>query len=70
MRDVDRFIALADVTPRRAGDLRCRELHFVGELMSYAGSIPEVYRQAGIYTGEILDGAKRQIYNEAATNQG
>ena len=35
-----------------------RETVVAGGLISYAGSIPEVYRQAGVYTGKILHGAK------------
>ena len=35
-----------------------REFAVAGGLMSYGGSLPEVYRQLGIHTGKILKGAK------------
>jgi putative ABC transport system substrate-binding protein len=36
----------------------CRDFTAVGGLMSYAPSLPDTYRQAGTYVGQILKGAK------------
>ena len=53
----DQFVALA-VRYSIPAMLEGRESVVAGGLMSYGTSFPEVYRQAGVYTGKILNGAK------------
>jgi putative ABC transport system substrate-binding protein len=35
-----------------------REFTAAGGLLSYGASLPDLYRQVGVYTGKILQGAK------------
>jgi putative ABC transport system substrate-binding protein len=51
---------LAGLTIRHAipAIFQNREFTVAGGLMSYTGSVPESYRQAGVYTGRILKGER------------
>src|SRR5262249_60939306 len=44
--------------PCDSGDLSLSEVVEVGGLMSYGTDIVDMYRQVGVYTGQILKGAK------------
>ena len=57
---ISRNDQLAALTVRHAvpAIFQFREFAAAGGLISYGGSLPEAYRQAGVYTGRILKGEK------------
>jgi putative ABC transport system substrate-binding protein len=54
---VDQIVALAQRT-KIPTVYPWREFTVAGGLMNYGASIPDAYRQVGVYTGQILKGAK------------
>jgi len=54
---VDRLATLA-IRQRIAAVHGLREFAAAGDLMSYGASITDAYRQAGVYAGKVLKGAK------------
>ncbi len=55
--NAERFAALA-VRHRIPAIHQSRDFVIAGGLMSYGGSFLELHRQAGIYAGRVLNGAK------------
>jgi putative tryptophan/tyrosine transport system substrate-binding protein len=53
----ERIIALA-ARHKIPAIYEARSCPVVGGLMSYGPSIPDMYRQVGVYTGQILKGVK------------